>query len=493
MPESSVDLMRKAVRALVSAAWRGLAGLQRIPRRAENLGRAVIAGAGALRHRARVEKLQREAQRRRAGTSPAVVLAIGDWTFPVLSHRFLYEELAALQRAGLDVRLVWSRRRRDPDLHPRFAALAGRGILLSATASTGSADLAWYRATRGTRLEETLHELADATGVGVAELLCRREVLRALSFARLAEAARADYLHGYFFYEGGLAAHIASRLLGIPRGVTCYADHLLADWDLKAVRLQLDASSLVVATSRRIAAEIAGLCPAARAHTLVKPNSLSTSVFPPRTAPPRRPAEPLRLVTVSRIDPKKGLEFLIEAMASLSRSGIQTSLTVVGGVDTDSPSGSRYLAELTERVERVAARGEVEFLGWRSEGGVGEELRRAHVFVAPAVETAAGDKDGIPTSLLEAMSSGLAVVASDAGSIREAVTHEVDGLLVPQRDVGALSGALARLAGDPQLAERLGRAAAAKARRRFDTAVCDATFAASVRTIVAAQRTVAER
>ena len=74
---------------------------------------------------------------------------------------------------------------------------------------------------------------------------------QAFAFARCADAYAPDYLHSYFFYEGTLFALVASMLLDIPRGVSCYADHMLDDYALKVVGLHLRQTSLVIATSQR--------------------------------------------------------------------------------------------------------------------------------------------------------------------------------------------------------------------------------------------------
>lgn len=468
-------LLRRGRRALGGAA-RTLAGLPGAAR----------AAAAAARHRRRVQALGREA--RAGGGGQPVVLAIGAWGFPVASQRFVYEELAALGRAGFDVRLAWTRRERGLELPPRFAALAARSVELVAAPPAGRRDLEWFRATRPVRLDAAIEELAAATGKRVAELLARREVLRALSFARLAEAARADYLHGYFFYEGGLAAHLAARLLDLPRGVTCYADHRLDDWDLKAVALQLGTAALVVATSRRIAAEVAALAPEAAARTLVKPNAIATAAFPARAPRRRSPGEPVCLLAVCRFDPKKGLTVLIDALARLRADGLAAQVEIVGGVEPGSTAGARAAEELAAAISRHGLGRQVSLLGWRSERGVAEALARADLFVAPSVETPEGDKDGIPTALLEAMSSALPVVATRAGSIPEALEPEVDGVLVEPGDAGALASAIARLARDPERAHALGERAAATARARFDVEVCEGALAERIRGLVARRR-----
>ena len=86
------------------------------------------------------------------------------------------------------------------------------------------------------------------------------------------------------------------------------------------------------------------------------------------------------------------------------------------------------------------------------------------------------------------MATGAPVVATDAGSITEVLTDGVSGLLVPQRDAEALATALRRLADDPALAARLGAAAAAVVKARYDVAVCETPLHERIRQILAARR-----
>ncbi|MEW6747241.1 MAG: glycosyltransferase [Planctomycetota bacterium] len=97
----------------------------------------------------------------------------------------------------------------------------------------------------------------------------------------------------------------------------------------------------------------------------------------------------------------------------------------------------------------------VQFLGWIDEPR--RYIRAFDVVVLPS------DAEGLPLVLVEAMAAGGAVLATAVGGVPDLVTHEVDGLLVPPRDPGALARALQRLIADRALRERLGRAALARA------------------------------
>ena len=121
------------------------------------------------------------------------------------------------------------------------------------------------------------------------------------------------------------------------------------------------------------------------------------------------------------------------------------------------------------------------FAGRSTSDGVAAALRDADVLAAPSVPTRGGKREGIPVVLMEAMATGLPVVASRLSGIPELVTDGVDGLLVPPGDDAALADALARLAADPSLRARLGAAGRETVLRDFDVDRNAALLAARIR------------
>src|SRR5207248_9659482 len=120
-------------------------------------------------------------------------------------------------------------------------------------------------------------------------------------------------------------------------------------------------------------------------------------------------------------------------------------------------------ARWEEEVRRRRLESRVELTGYRTDTPA--QLRRADAFVLPSVN------ENLPLALLEAMMAGLACVASRVGGVPEAIDERC-GILVAPGDHGDLVTAMARLADEPELAARLGAAAAARARREFTMATC---------------------
>ncbi len=174
-----------------------------------------------------------------------------------------------------------------------------------------------------------------------------------------------------------------------------------------------------------------------------------------QAAKPEAAADPYVLF-VGRFVEKKGVSHLIEAMRRLEARGSAAKLVLIG----DGPL-SGALREQARGLQRVA------FLGWLPNSEARRWMRGALALCVPSVTARAGDSEGLPTVIFEAMAEAVPVVGSDHAGIAEAVEHGSTGLLVPEGDPAALADALASLTECRELRQRLGTAARAVAAERF--------------------------
>ena len=175
---------------------------------------------------------------------------------------------------------------------------------------------------------------------------------------------------------------------------------------------------------------------------LFRADRVRQTMTPERSLPPRRKGL-VRLVFLGQLVERKGLDILIEAFA---RVGAPAELLIAGG----DWSQSGYPEHLQTLAHQLGVADRIHFENHRQD--VGAVLSTADIFVLPS------RSDARPRSIIEAMSLGIPVVASEVGGIPSLVLHEQTGLLVPAEDAGALAAALARLIQSPQLRERMGAA-----------------------------------
>lgn len=210
-----------------------------------------------------------------------------------------------------------------------------------------------------------------------------------------------------------------------------------------ALRRSFETVDRVHCVSRAILEESTrhGLDPAKA--VVIRP-AVDPEVFaPPAVPPPERP--PWRLVATGGVDWRKGFDGLLEAVKRLVDTGHDVELDLLG----DGPD----LQSLRYTAHDLGIEARVRFHGQASPRRVLETLRAGHVYVLSSLS------EGIANAALEGMACGLAVVATDVGGMSEAMTDEVDGLLVPSRMPVRLAHAVGRLLDDRALAHRLGAAA----------------------------------
>jgi colanic acid/amylovoran biosynthesis glycosyltransferase len=122
---------------------------------------------------------------------------------------------------------------------------------------------------------------------------------------------------------------------------------------------------------------------------------------------------------------------------------------------------------LRQLIDQFALGKFVELTGPKAQPEIVELLAQSNLFVFPAVEDGTGDRDNLPTVIIEAMASGLPVVATGLGGIGEIVTHQANGLIVPEGDADALADAIAFLAEHADLRRRYGQNGLAVVKEKF--------------------------
>jgi glycosyltransferase involved in cell wall biosynthesis len=189
-------------------------------------------------------------------------------------------------------------------------------------------------------------------------------------------------------------------------------------------------------------------------------NGIDTVAFAPRSFPTAEVAG--AVVSVGRFVDKKGFEVLLDALATVVRSSPDVHLTIYG----DGPMHP----VLEDQIAALELAGHVTLAGECTQDELQQVLPSFAVFVLTPYISDDGDRDGLPTVLVEAMSCGLPVVTTDVAGISDLVQHGVNGLLCPPRQVAPVADALRALLADPSRRKRLGDAARQTVLARFDQA-----------------------
>lgn len=209
-------------------------------------------------------------------------------------------------------------------------------------------------------------------------------------------------------------------------------------------------------TSRLERDNVRRLEPAARC--VVVPNS----VVVPAAVPERRPAEELRVLFLSRLHPKKGVEALLDALARLQGEGVPVRATIAG---SGQPA---YEESLRSRCRGLGLERAVTFVGFAQGERKAQLFHEADVFVLPS------HQENFGVAVAEALAEALPVVVSDQVAVAEDIARAGAGSVIAVGDLGELARAIASYR-DPALRARHGGAGRALARERYsDEAASDA-------------------
>lgn len=176
---------------------------------------------------------------------------------------------------------------------------------------------------------------------------------------------------------------------------------------------------------------------------------ISSAIYPPPADLfSRQPKKNVfHIVYFGRMTKTKGVDLLLASFSDLLNFFPYATLSLIGF--------GEFLPHLKKLAREYRLEKSISFSNWLSSRELFPRLAASDLFCLPS------DTEGMPCSILEAMSLGLAILATDVGGISELIEHNVSGLLVPPRDQQALTQALIQLAQNPDLRARLGKGALA--------------------------------
>lgn len=276
----------------------------------------------------------------------------------------------------------------------------------------------------------------------------------------LLDRAPFDLVHAHWVVPNGLVAGALAKRVPIAVGLHG-SDVFLAERPLLRtwVRRALSRTGVLTGCSPELVDRVCRIGFDSR-RAYVIPYGVDTDTYSPGPSIERSwrdefeiPEGAPTILTVGRMVSKKGFQILVDALPAVLDKLPRSHVILAGGGDR--------LDEFKARMSRWASR--VHFPGVVMRDTLPDLYRCADIFVLPAVHDRRGNVDGLPNVILEAMASGLPIVASGISGIPLAVTHGEHGLLVPERDAGALEEALIRLASDEESRRRMGQASRAKA------------------------------
>ena len=370
--------------------------------------------------------------------------------YPRFSETFVVNEILAHEVAGLNLEIFALRPTVDTHFQHAVADVRAAVTYLNSNVLRGSSLWDEFRAygEQNPRLWKVLQH-ADGTDA--------LEIHQGIQLARLVETRGIDHLHAHFATSATAVARIASLLTGVPYSITAHAKDIFhEDVDDKQLERKFSDASAVVTVSNFNVTDLTRRFPRQAKQIIRIYNGLPLAQYPFRD-----PCDRVKkIVAVGRLVEKKGFSDLISACSIMQRTGMRIACEIIGEGEFEN--------SLRSQIQQLGLEDSVSLLGALPQREVHRIIQEASIFVAPCITASTGDRDGLPTVILEAMSLGTPCVSTDVTGISEVVRHNETGLIVPERQPAKLAEAIRALLANVDLGVDLARSARQLMQEQFD-------------------------
>ena len=354
--------------------------------------------------------------------------------FGTQSHTFIRREIRALREQGVDIALLGIRKD-DGNLAPDGADLVAETRYLY--------PLQW-----GKILSENARSLARGPGAyfkGLWEALASEEfsLARRLKMGYhyvVAAAFVADvrelgitHIHSHFMNVSTSIAMYTAHHARLPFSATVHSAGTFRTPSILGMHQKVRRAQGLVMISHYNVDYIDAIEPCRHKATVIR-CGMDMDNFEFRDPAKHTPGAPPKLVAVGRFVEKKGFTHLLDAAHRLKAANVAFSLDVIGTGPLDQ--------SLRQQAKTLELAPEVSFVGFKSTAEVRAAMDAADLVIVPSVTCSTGEKEGLPVVIMEAMATGVPVVATEHSGIPEIVRQADTGWLVPEKDAEALAAAI---------------------------------------------------
>jgi glycosyltransferase involved in cell wall biosynthesis len=375
--------------------------------------------------------------------------------YPRFSETFVLSELLELERQGVPLHIFSLKKPDDGIFHADIARVRARVAYLPD--SVIFAPRAFADAHRQVcRENPARYRTALRLALARRRTVTLKHFVQAGYIAALAGRLGIGHVHAHFASAPAAIALHVHRLTGIPYSFTAHAKDIYMDTvDRSQLARKLRSASFAITVSDYNRSHLEQLAGDGRIVRIY--NGLDLARFSPNGGPHDDP--PL-VLAVGRLIEKKGFADLIRACALLRDQGFRFRCRIVGKGPLE--------GELRNRIRELGLGRLVELTGPLPRERLLQLYPRASLVVAPCVVGSDGNRDGLPTVLIEALALGIPVISTRVTGIPELVEDGRTGLLVPEHDPASLAAAIRLLLTERATAEEFGRAGRAHVEREFE-------------------------
>ncbi len=260
------------------------------------------------------------------------------------------------------------------------------------------------------------------------------------------------HIHAHFLNVPASIAMFCSVISNVPYSITVHSAGEKEIKDINAIKQKFNHSKFIRIISEYIKNDIAGY--------FQNRNELDTKMRIVKCGIEVKDKDKKvikgQILAIGRLVEKKGFSYLVNAVDNLLNQGVSCNLIVVGG-------GPEF-----ENLREISKNKKISFVGAKSNHEVLEYIASSNLVVVPSVRAKSGEKEGIPTVILESMLLNTPVIATMHSGIPEVVIDKQTGILVPEKDIKALSENIKLLLSNDSLCKSLCENAYNFVRKEFD-------------------------
>ncbi|MCG9579333.1 glycosyltransferase family 4 protein [Vibrio tubiashii] len=370
--------------------------------------------------------------------------------YPRYSETFIVNEILAHERAGVNVHIFALLPPQDTHFQDIIARVKAPVTYLPAKADRASTF--WERQKKVSRRFPAVWNI-----LGQYPSASAREVLQALELSLHVSRMGVTHLHAHFATTSTSVAQIASAITNVPFTFTAHAKDIFhQDNDFAALAVKFSQALRAITVSdfnQDYLTRELGVKP----NKVIRVyNGLDLNDFSYSSPIQREP----RICAIGRLVEKKGFCDLIAACHLLKQQGVLFQCELIG-------DGELKL-ELEQKIHTLGVQDVVKMYGSLPQQEVKTRLRQAAVFAAPCVVGEDGNRDGLPTVLLEAMALGTPCVSTSVTGIPEVIVNKKTGLIAEQHNPISLAKGIKQLLENSQLRVRIAEQARALIEHEFD-------------------------
>lgn len=380
--------------------------------------------------------------------------------FPRFSETFIMNEILELERQGVEVTILSMLPPTEGKFQPRVSDIRAEVRYLPPHRysefwnSLRNSD-GYLRARKKGYARALWHALECSKDSALKYLI------RAGTIAEWNRELKFDHLHSHFASSPTHVAMYASMMTGVPYSFIAHAkDIFLNDMDKKLFRQMVKNSSFTVTVSNSNRLYLRKMVSNAEKNKILRIyNGLDLKYF--RNQSSSRASN--HILSVGRLVEKKGFHILIEAMKILKERNRNFLCEIIGEGDQ-----RLYLENL---ISENRLKRSIKLLGPLPQDEVIQKMKRSTIFVLPSIIARDGNRDALPTVLLEALALGLPAISTDVVGIPEILEKGKCGMVIKQNDPLILADSIENLIDNPSLQNRFVRNGYQKVRKDFNIKV----------------------